>query len=128
MDYGLPAALLRSIILPQSARCFWSSSLLFGGRKGGLVLLTTLSKTLGPTDRVGLWLNEDGGRDDDGAGGEAMGGKRGDGVGDDLSRIVCPGGVSNSSSGADVSGGASNWGGDGGDDSWVASETATISE
>ncbi len=54
VDYGVPAALLRFIILSQSARCFWSSSLLFGGRNDGLVLLTTLSNILGPTDREGL--------------------------------------------------------------------------
>jgi hypothetical protein len=122
VSYEVPAALLRFIILSQSARCFWSSSLLFGGRKEGLVLLTTLSNTLGPTDRVGLWLIEDGGDDADDAGREPTdgGGKRRDGVDADLSWVVCSGGVTGSSSEADVSGGSSDWGGDGGGDSWIA--------
>jgi hypothetical protein len=46
----VPAALLRFIIFSQSARCLLSSSLLFGGRNDGLVLLTTLSNILGPVD------------------------------------------------------------------------------
>jgi hypothetical protein len=122
ISYEVPAALLRFIIISQSARCLSSSSLLFGGRKGGLVLLTTLSNTLGPIDRVGLWLTEDGGDDDDDAGREPTGGKRRDGVDADLSWVVCPGGVSGSPPEADVSGGSSDWGGDGGGDSWVLSK------
>jgi hypothetical protein len=54
VSYEVPAALLRFIILSQSARCFMSSTLFLGGRKDGLVLLTTFSNTLGPIDRLGL--------------------------------------------------------------------------
>ena len=39
-------------MVSQSARCFKSSVLGFGGKKVGLVLLMTLSNVLGPTDRV----------------------------------------------------------------------------
>ena len=61
----------------------------------------------------------DGCDDDDDAGRKPTGGngKRRDGVDADLSWIVCPGGSSGSSSEADVSGGSSDWGGDGVGDS-----------
>jgi hypothetical protein len=47
-----PANRLLFIIASQSARCLLSSSLFFGGRKVGLVLLMTFSNADGPTDFV----------------------------------------------------------------------------
>jgi hypothetical protein len=52
------------------------------------------------------------------------GGKGREGVETDFSWLICTGGLSDSSSEVDESGGSSDRGGDEGRDSWVASEAA----
>lgn len=54
VDYNVPATRLCFIMAFQSLRCLSSSVRGFGGRKEGRVLLTTLSRILGPAvDLVG---------------------------------------------------------------------------
>ncbi|SRR6266404_821369 len=100
----------------QSDRCFTSSSLLFGGRNDGLVLLITFSSALGPVDRVvlcTLWL-DDGLEGDDAAVGEETGDREDESVGAVFADVDSREGVS----GPPPEVGVSSWnpgrGGDGG--------------